>query len=520
MSTLLTIGAILCSNPVMREPSSTPDLYDNFGTAELLAGHVASPLPALAPPAWTTVGTVVLVINLSGEVVYFFGAGYAAYIIDAAAPVRRMEFSTKTGSAGSSGFIIRMDAAATTGIYFVITNNLALSKIDVRPYNWSDVPLAAAQSFTAQQLTTYHKITVTDDGTDIVVSLDDNTATAITFASITDYNTQQYGGIFSGSATLTSWKDFKTWDSPALTLTKQGIVTTEFPRNTWDVMVYAGGVVQAPDDSFIMVYTAYTSITEYGPAIATSTDLINWTKPNIGEITYLGNTNNNLVVTHDTHVGADMIYDSGKYYLFVNNSPGHSNWIYESVDGGIADHWTYVPPAGAFPVGGANNLEVKTVIWVPADGVFRAYFTSGHETEMRSLSYSEAATINGSWSARTNVAEFQATGVDDQFYDIKVFWHDGYMWAVVNKYRTSDTYLGPLQMWKSNAGGVTGSWTLEGTLVDFGGVGDWDERLLTVAKPVLFNGVWYLHYVGSDSSHGTWPRNMDFGLATGPTWTA
>ena len=234
MSTLLTIGATLFSNPVMGAASSalTPDLYDNFGTVELLAGHVASPLPALAPPAWSNEGVNVVTINASGEVVHSSGGAYVSYIIDAAAPIRRMELETKCGVGGDTGFIIRMDAAATTGIYFVITNNIALNKIDVRPYNWSDVPLAAAQSFTSQQLTTYRKITVTDDGTDIVVSLDNNTATAITFASITDYNTQQYGGIYSQTtANLTSWKDFKMWvDVPStLSAANYPSVVSAFP---------------------------------------------------------------------------------------------------------------------------------------------------------------------------------------------------------------------------------------------------------------------------------------------------
>ena len=72
--------------------------------------------------------------------------------------------------------------------------------------------------------------------------------------------------------------------------------TAEFPRDAWDVYVYGSSIVQDHDGTFRMLYIGYESSVVSGPCIATSTDMINWTKPNVGQVIYDGNTNNNIII--------------------------------------------------------------------------------------------------------------------------------------------------------------------------------------------------------------------------------
>lgn len=94
-------------------------------------------------------------------------------------------------------------------------------------------------------------------------------------------------------------------------------------------------------DSWKMWYRAGTPAGERAICYATSTDGINWTKPNLGIYPHNGGRNNIVLIGSGTHVDTPSIFkEGGNYYLYL--SEGDLRYrMYESADG-IHD-WTRIP---------------------------------------------------------------------------------------------------------------------------------------------------------------------------------
>ena len=294
-----------------------------------------------------------------------------------------------------------------------------------------------------------------------------------------------------------------------LALNRQGMLTTaQFPRDAWDVYVYYSAVVE--DGNYRMLYTAYSDATTLGPAIATSTDMITWAKPVVGQVNFGGNTNNNLVVIHADHYAHDLRLIDGVYYILIESNT--SALLYSSTDG--LDFTNYVgKPIDKFvheTAHGGVTCEPKTLLNI--DGVFRVYYSEGHTAQRRSIGYYECATIDGVYVDKGLIPSLTSTDQDVQYYDIQIWESAGKVWACIPLYNKTTEELGPLMLYKSHDSGIT--WAYHGNILEQSVSGEWDDELIAVGRPLLIDGTWKMIYVGSDTGHNFQPSNLNFGLAT------
>jgi len=285
-----------------------------------------------------------------------------------------------------------------------------------------------------------------------------------------------------------------------------------FTHDVWDHYVYSPLILTAKDGSYLMFYTGFDytgegeASSQAAPCVATSDDLINWTKPNLGYHTFAGNTNNNiLIVTGSRNVLCDVIYTEETYFLLLKSSTD-SAFIYESPTGGIDADFTYTgltafkPSTHTSHVAGTEDdyLEPKSLLFI--DGKYRAYYSEGHVPQKRSIGYYEwdGPLADGTPVDQGLIAAFTSTNSNHQFYDIFPFKFGDYVWGVVPRYNASTDVLGPLLLYRS-ADGVT--WHKAGTLLPNGDSGEFDFGLIAAAKPFLVEGVWRLFYAASDTKH-------------------
>lgn len=319
-------------------------------------------------------------------------------------------------------------------------------------------------------------------------------------------------------------------------LTKIGVLTG-FPRTATDLYVYSPRVLRDDNGTFFMFYTAYSAPDVYSPAVATSTDLINWTKPIVGQVTFGGNTNNNYIYPQALIQGEnaelqDVIFHDGKFVALVQNKVTSVHQLWTSPDGFV---WTWLQNSYTshhtlegrnnseelnISVNGFVHSEPKSLLFT--NGVYRIYYVT-HFTQRRSIGYQEALTLDhmlprvagqdGSFTDKGIMGEFRATNQELQYYDICTFHYAGSVWAAVTMYNRTTGVLGPIRLYRSDNGGNSFIWV--NNLVNNGNTGTWDAGLMAVGKPILVDGVWTMIYAGSPDHHEVWPRTMEFGYAKG-----
>ena len=295
--------------------------------------------------------------------------------------------------------------------------------------------------------------------------------------------------------------------------TDKGLLTTGWPApSAWDNSVYGPRIIKNGAGTFLMFYGAYdVSYTAYRVCLATSTDLVTWTKPNLGRFLYGGNTNNNIVLQVDSVnlQFIDCFIDTGRFLLTVRNDTGSSNLLYTSTDGGLTVPFTFV--SGAVVPGGPAVIEMASMTWSPQHARYRWWYRSGLPTARRSIGFFDSASLAGPWVNQGYRPEFTATSAAEQFYDFMVFYHGGRMFAAVNMFGEVSQVLSPLRCYVSDDNGDT--WTRSMDLLQRPEPGQWDFGLVTDAAPILHNGVWYLFYGGKISDH-TSLAQIRLGLAT------
>lgn len=283
-----------------------------------------------------------------------------------------------------------------------------------------------------------------------------------------------------------------------------------FTHDDWDALVYAPIIIDEGSGNYRMFYTGFQADgLEYGPCVATSIDAgATWTKPNLGLITFGGNTNNNIFLTYTSNLSMiDVHYAGGTYTGLFRNDGSNTNLIYTSTDG-VAFTWQKTVFTNTTH---GERIEAKAITY--ESGVYRVYYNEGHTTlDQRSIGFYSATTLAGPWTDQDLITAFTSSVSTLQFYDIKIFPNDGQLLAAVNMYNSTTEILGPIRQYISTDDGVT--WAqAENDILDMGAAGTFDDELITVGKPVKVGREWDMLYVGSSENHSVWPRPMVFAWA-------
>ena len=314
---------------------------------------------------------------------------------------------------------------------------------------------------------------------------------------------------------------------------KQGKMD-RWQRNDWDVYTYQCCPIELPDGTFRLYYQCYGAggNADSGPAVVESNSINGpWTKPIVGEIEYpagSGDFDNNLVIWRDS-TGAvpyefiDIIHDGTEYIALGMNKAVASSQIWTSPDGLV-----FTFGATIFTGSSANGGEYAEPKGILYDGVtYKVYYRSmpGGTPQRRSIGYYESVSSTSGFVDQGFLTDFISTSGELQYYDFRAEEHNGAWWGFFPLYKASTEQLGPIMLHRSLDSGAT--WEPRGMALHLGYVdpanhpvrtsgaeGEFDSVMTVASKPILVGGNWYLIYGASPQAHDTWPRPMEYGVAT------
>lgn len=265
---------------------------------------------------------------------------------------------------------------------------------------------------------------------------------------------------------------------------------------------------------------------------ATSTDGINWTKPNLGIRTWNGSTNNNMFYNRTTGSGITSVIhtpwdtDPARKYRFMNKDD--SGYLAAWAADGIH---AVDSPANPVFTGGS---DVGQFMWDPFNQVYRGYVKNGwtdwNGLPRRAVALTQTTDIE-SWPAEQLI--LTPDPIDDRwssnptyrthFYGLAAFAYEsmylGFLWI----FRATDAqgyYNGPVYAEIiSSRDGV--HWTREEgdrpAMVPLGSAGAWDDgQLYTATEPLVEGDTMKLYYGACDQQHGSSLKTTicGIGLAT------
>lgn len=312
---------------------------------------------------------------------------------------------------------------------------------------------------------------------------------------------------------------------------RQGAVSNaNFAVNAWDHSIYGPKVIGPVSGVYYMYYTAYKEnyVADWSVAIATSTDLITWTKPVLNRHSVLGSTANNILLAAASASlqFADAQYDSvsGKYLLIIRNDTSGSNLIYEcatpdgvftGVSGALISGTTGLTNGGV-ALHPTSHIEGKALSYHAATGKYRWWYNQGHfdpssADSRRSIGYYDSASLAGPWVNRGIRPEFTSSSTILQYYDISPFSYGDKLYAAITTYNKTTEVLSPMRCYCSDDDGDT--WFRQMDLLQRPESGAWDYGLVSDGCPILKDGVWHLFYAGKTGLHNA-TTQIFLGLAT------
>lgn len=246
---------------------------------------------------------------------------------------------------------------------------------------------------------------------------------------------------------------------------------------------------------------------------ATSADGLSWTKPDLGIVTYGGNTNNNIML--QTSGGGVMnpgvVYDpdapSDRRYMFVlESNPDNSGGahLYKSADG---QSLTYVKSlTSAF----FSYIEAKEII-KRHDGHWLVYYRYDNNIRKIGCFISKTTDPTGGWADYGPT--ISATETTAQLYSIGVCRHGDLYFGWVPIFNATTE-----RMWPSLYISRDGlDWTLaQSDWLNIGNAGEWDDEFITNGHELIKEGDdWRFYYSGFATDHGgPLPFDSRIGLAT------
>lgn len=305
----------------------------------------------------------------------------------------------------------------------------------------------------------------------------------------------------------------------AVALSKQGLVLNVASPSPYEELRYVSVIKIADDDWAVLAGVREHDGTYTLSAVAkfTSSDGLSWAAPNLGLVTYDGNTNNALILdTASTDTVQNVIYNpdapAGEEFrwLFENVNADPGLHIYKSAD--LASTPTSVKDA-ASGLGLDSFAEGKCLI-ERDDGKFQIFFVYGFGTNDRKIGHVISISDDpaGEWAVVEDpIPEFDSASSTTQFYTIRVQQIAPDYWLGYVARYNSTTEVGPLDLWVSRDKGA--NWTQAAAAwLPNGAGGTYDDSLIWGDTLVKVGDVWRFYYAASTTLHDTTPK-PDFGLA-------
>ncbi len=243
-----------------------------------------------------------------------------------------------------------------------------------------------------------------------------------------------------------------------------------------------------------------------GLCYATSTDGITWTKPNMGLVSYGGNTNNNILISPiDTDgVSYNPAGATGLKFLLIDDPALTS--ILKTSENGTTGYVTKkslvasLPPNVAGAEGGFPLIR--------NDGRYAILNETFDDGGLRGIGLwvSDTTDPTSTWTFYGNVIPCGYAGVTAERYHCYVTKHARYWLGVVIAWN-GVTYQSDLDLYTSHDEGFT--WVPVKTgLVARGAGAAWDSKLLSSGSIVHVGSDWWIYYAGGDVP--------EYGVGAGP----
>lgn len=262
-------------------------------------------------------------------------------------------------------------------------------------------------------------------------------------------------------------------------------------------------------------YMGVETTPELYACLATSSDGIVFTRPNLGLITYGGNTNNNIMLAaHSTIIGVHYDATATPAYVAVGETRNASNdgvYIYSSSDGTA---WTLIKTLYSGTIDG--NYKEGRSITRRADGRYVVMYSNGHQAQRRSPGcyISDGSDPAGTWTHLGVVVDAKSS--DAQRYHVSPAKVGDAFIALAVRYVKSTEQADKVELMASRD---CIEWrALDAEWYAIGASGAWDDEMIFPSANVIEIGNdWWFYYTGFGANHAAaLPRNALIGAVTIP----
>lgn len=286
-----------------------------------------------------------------------------------------------------------------------------------------------------------------------------------------------------------------------------------FTGGTWDADKMWTTVIKI-GATYYMWYGCISAAGLQHTCYATSADGVTWTRPNLGLITYGGNTNNNILLAEGRY-GGGVWYDptspAGEEYKLIIEGDGGTlasgAYLYTSADG--------INFTLAKTIANTGIQEGKAVIKLP-DGRWAVFICQGQLTDTRGIHVyvSETTSVAGNWYSYGVVIPTE--GTTNQKYALAIHEENGTYYAWVMVYNVTTEQIDSFDLYVSHDG-------LDYSLasrdwLNIGSATSWDDEMIINGGITLTDtgaNVWRAYYAGAAENHAhAVPRNSQIGYAS------
>lgn len=293
------------------------------------------------------------------------------------------------------------------------------------------------------------------------------------------------------------------------------------PADTWDVGKAYVTVLTSADwpseTKYRMWYSCFDG-TDFNSCYSYSADGLTFTRPNLGLVTYGGNTNNNIFCFDnvDAYGGSltAIIYDDATdVYIALRGTKNNGGWTTcnEIFTAALPyGPWTLVKTLPTTYPAAANGIGHGMGLVKRADGSYLEYYQHWNNAAgVRSIGayLSSTTDLAGSWS---DLGIVQAgVGQNDQRHSTTVTLMDGLCLHLTDNYDDSPLSSGPLILAISRDGQTISE--KDADWLPMGASGAWDDALMFKGCFLRFSDEWWIYYCGAPTN--SIPYNANVGLA-------